>query len=76
MKRVSKLDKEIGKRLKEERQRLGLSQTDLAKAIKVTFQQIQKYENGTNRIAAGNLYLLAKRLGTSIDVFFFNIETP
>ncbi len=49
---------------------LGLSQQDLAGTLGVTFQQIQKYENGKNRIPAGRLWELAKALGTSIEALY------
>ncbi len=47
-----------------------MSQTTVAKALGVTFQQIQKYEKGVNRISAGRLYLLARFLGGTVADFF------
>jgi len=52
---------------------LGMSQTDLGAAVGVTFQQIQKYEKGTNRIGASRLHLLAEVLKVS-PAFFFDGE--
>ena len=46
--------------LRQRRVELGLSQSQLAKALGITFQQIQKYENGTNRVSAGRLYAAAQ----------------
>jgi len=57
------LDVEIGKRLRQARIRLGLTQADLAKAAEISFQQIQKYEKGDNRIAISTLAKLRPVLG-------------
>ena len=64
------LDTLIGQRLKERRHALGLSQARLGKAIGVSFQQVQKYERGKNRIAASTLYHIAHELGVPITWFF------
>ena len=53
---------------------LRFSQTKLGGTIDVTFQQIQKYENGTNRIGASNLYKIAKTLGVEVGFFYDGIE--
>ncbi|WCR54143.1 MAG: hypothetical protein PG981_001165 [Wolbachia endosymbiont of Ctenocephalides orientis wCori] len=64
------IDKEIGKKVRELRLVMGMSQDDLGKKVGVTFQQIQKYEKGINRIVVGMLYKLAKALGvTPKDLF-------
>src|SRR6185437_3215853 len=63
-------DAGIGVRLRMRRIMLGLSQTKLGEAIGVTFQQIQKYERGTNRISAGTLHALSQALGVPISFFF------
>lgn len=57
------LDVEIGQRLKKARIRVGLTQTDLAQAAGLTFQQIQKYEKGDNRIAISTLARMRPVLG-------------
>ena len=64
------IDKHVGKRLKKRRLLLGLSQEKLAEAIGLTFQQVQKYERGVNRIAAGRLYWFAKILGVPVSYFY------
>jgi len=46
------MDREVGRRIRERRRALGLSQAALARRVGRTFQQIQKYENGTNRVRA------------------------
>src|SRR5207237_7751813 len=53
----------------------GLSQTDLAGGIGLTFQQVQKYEKGTNRVSAGRLVQIADRLNTPI-MFFYGSTKP
>lgn len=60
------VDKAIGGRLKLYRQRANLSQTALGKHLGVSFQQVQKYENGTNRISAASLMKIARFLNISI----------
>jgi transcriptional regulator with XRE-family HTH domain len=60
----------IGKRLKMQRMACGLSQTDVAKRLGVTFQQIQKYERGVNRVGAGRLQEMANLLGVTPAFFF------
>lgn len=49
---------------------MRVSQTKLGHAIGVTFQQVQKYESGTNRVGASNLYRIAKALGVDVSFFF------
>ena len=53
---------------------LGLSQTELADGLGITFQQLQKYEKGHNRIAAGRLYGCAQLLGVRPEYFFEGLE--
>jgi transcriptional regulator with XRE-family HTH domain len=60
----------IGAKVRLRRKELGLSQQKLAAALGVTFQQIQKYEKGTNRIGAGRLMEIAGRLSVPITYFF------
>ncbi|MGB0750060.1 MAG: helix-turn-helix domain-containing protein [Magnetospiraceae bacterium] len=67
------IDKYVGSRVRGRRLGLRMSQTKLGEAIGVTFQQVQKYENGTNRIGASNLFKIAKTLGVEPDYFFQEI---
>jgi len=67
------IDRYVGSRVRGRRVGLGMNQTRLGQAIGVTFQQIQKYENGTNRISAGNLYKIAKAMGVDIAFFYEGI---
>jgi transcriptional regulator with XRE-family HTH domain len=64
------IDKHVGRRVKWRRGQLDMSQETLAEKLGVTFQQLQKYEGGTNRISAGRLYDLAVALETTIPYFF------
>jgi len=65
----------VGSRLRMRRLMLGLSQEKLASAIGLTFQQIQKYEKGTNRIGASRLFQLANALSTNVQYFYENIQS-
>lgn len=64
------MDLTIGRRLRERRMLLGLSQDELAQRIGLSFQQLQKYETGENRISAARLYRIAQVLDVSITWFF------
>ena len=64
------IDRYVGSRLRARRLGLGMSQTKLGQAIGVTFQQVQKYENGANRVGASNLYKMAKALGVDVGFFY------
>lgn len=72
--RVSPVDKRVGLRVRDLRIALGLTQADLGQALGVSFQQIQKYERGENRIAASKLLQICKALGVSIAVLFEGVE--
>jgi transcriptional regulator with XRE-family HTH domain len=63
-------DAEIGQRVRTLRLQRGLSQTELGNLISVTFQQVQKYEKGTNRISAGRLQRIAEVLSVPVAFFF------
>ncbi len=60
----------VGSRLRHMRHLLGRSQTDVANAIGITFQQLQKYEKGSNRISAGRLHQLAVEYSCPVSWFF------
>lgn len=64
------IDKYVGSRVRARRLGLRMSQTKLGDAIGVTFQQIQKYENGTNRIGASNLFKISKTLDVPVSYMF------
>lgn len=67
------IDIHVGTRIKLRRQSLKISQKTLAKQIGITFQQIQKYEKGSNRISASRLWDIANALNCSIEFFFSNM---
>lgn len=64
------IDAYVGSRISLRRSALGLSQTALARQLGISFQQVQKYETGTNRISASRLHRVAIVLGTSVESFF------
>ncbi|CAO3446711.1 transcriptional regulator, Cro/CI family [Azospirillum argentinense] len=64
------LDIKIGARVRTRRTLMGLSQSDLGEAIGLTFQQVQKYERGANRIGASTLFRIAEVLDVPVSFFF------
>ena len=64
------LNQHLGKQLRARRSALGLTQTQVARAINVTFQQIQKYEKGTNGVSSGRLLQLSNFLKVPVKYFF------
>jgi Predicted transcriptional regulators len=65
----AQLDAAIGAKLAARRLEVGMSQAEAARAIGVTFQQVQKYEAGTNRIAASRLIMIAEALSVRPTYF-------
>ena len=68
--RISAVDIHVGRRVKMARLAAGISQEKLAGALGISFQQIQKYENGTNRVGPGRLHAVAKLLNLPVPFFF------
>jgi transcriptional regulator with XRE-family HTH domain len=68
------VDVHVGKRLRQRRTILGLSQEAIGNAIGVTFQQVQKYERGVNRMGASRLFEFAKILTIPVAYFFEEME--
>lgn len=64
------VDLHVGGRVRMRRKMLALSQETLASSLGLTFQQVQKYERGANRISASKLYQIAKALGVPVAFFF------
>ena len=64
------VDAHVGARVRLRRTMLGMSQEKLAQALGLTFQQVQKYERGTNRVGSSRLYELSKILDVPIQFFF------
>jgi transcriptional regulator with XRE-family HTH domain len=69
-KRATEQDRIVGARIQMLRKSKGLSQTALGSAVGVTFQQVQKYENGQNRVGAGRLSEIARLLEVPVSAFF------
>lgn len=68
------VDTHVGQRLKTLRILRGLTQTDLAKPLNISFQQVQKYELGRNRISASKLYMIAGKLDVPVAYFFEGLD--
>ena len=71
---ATEVDVFVGAQLKSLRKSVGLSQTELANQVGVTFQQIQKYERGTNRIGASRLWSLCQVFDVEPSRFFDGVE--
>src|SRR5260221_11864963 len=68
------IDVHVGQRIRQRRTLLGMSQEKLAEAIGLTFQQVQKYERGANRVGSSRLLDLARELEVPIAYFFEDME--
>lgn len=64
------VDVHVGRRIAEKRLALGYNQSDLGRALNLTFQQIQKYEKGTNRVSASKLWLISRFFKVDLAYFF------
>lgn len=74
--RVAKqVDEHVGERIRHLRTTLGLTQEQLASALGISYQQIQKYETGANRVSAGRLYEIAMELDVEPSFFFADVDT-
>ena len=69
-------DMEVGRRIRARRLARDMSQTDLATQLGLTFQQVQKYEKGTNRVGAGRLKRIAEILDAPITYFYSVSDQP
>lgn len=66
----------VGARIRRRREELGLTQSDLGALTGVTYQQVQKYERGDNRVSGSMLYRIARALGSPIQYFFQDLPDP
>jgi len=73
--RANPVDVHVGSRVRLRRMLLGMSQEKLGEHLGLTFQQIQKYEKGINRIGASRLFDLAKVLGVPVQFFYEELPT-
>lgn len=72
-----RVDRYVGERIRARRAALGLTQEDLARALGISYQQVQKYETGGNRVSAGRLFEMARRLEVPVGYFFEGLpESP
>jgi transcriptional regulator with XRE-family HTH domain len=76
MKAPNPIDVHVGRRVRLRRKELGISQERLAEGLGLTFQQVQKYERGANRVSASKLYEMARVLRVSIGYFFEGLDDP
>src|SRR5215212_8586427 len=70
------VDLHVGARIRMRRKILGVSQEKLADDLGLTFQQVQKYERGANRVSASKLYEIARSLQTPVAFFFEGLNDP
>src|ERR1700742_3274498 len=69
-KQANPIDAQLGNRVRIRRMLIGMSQERLGDLLGLTFQQVQKYEKGVNRIGAGRLFEVSRILGVPIDFFY------
>jgi transcriptional regulator with XRE-family HTH domain len=72
--RTKRIDAHVGERIRLRRTELGLTQEQLAAALEVSYQQIQKYETGANRVSAGRILEIARKLGVDVGYFFEGVS--
>ena len=70
------IDKHVGSRIRERRKELGMSQEKLAEHLGLTFQQVQKYERGSNRVSASKLFEISRALQTAVAYFYDHLIIP
>lgn len=71
---AKRVDAYVGERIRERRTVLGLTQEHLASALDISYQQVQKYETGANRVSAGRLYEVARKLDVDVSYFFEGLD--
>lgn len=67
---AARIDHQVGERIRKRRTLLGYTQEQLAESLDISYQQVQKYETGANRVSAGRLFQIAQRLEVPIGYFF------
>ena len=73
--RTRPIDQHVGERIRLRRTERGLTQEQLAEALGVSYQQIQKYETGANRISAGRIFQISRKLDVTVGYFFEGLDT-
>jgi transcriptional regulator with XRE-family HTH domain len=74
-KQANPIDAQVGNRVRLRRMLIGMSQERLGELLGLTFQQVQKYEKGVNRIGAGRLFEVSRILGVGIDYFYEGVNS-
>ncbi len=69
-----RVDAYVGARIRERRTAMGLTQENLASVLELSYQQVQKYESGMNRVSAGRLYEIARKLDTDVSYFYEDLD--
>ena len=64
------VDRHVGERIRHRRAEMGLTQEDLGRILEISYQQVQKYETGANRISAGRLFEVGRALTVDVSFFF------
>ena len=75
-KRANPIDLQVGSRVRIRRMQIGMSQERLGDLLGLTFQQVQKYEKGANRISAGRLFEVSRILNVPVDFFYEGLAAP
>ena len=71
--RATDIDQHVGERIRQRRILLGYTQEQLAETLSISYQQVQKYETGANRVSAGRLFQISKHLDVPVGYFFDGI---
>ena len=74
MRRADQIDLHVGKNIRFFREKRNISQVELAATIGVSFQQLQKYEMGHNRISASRIYQIAKRVNVEVSDLYYGLD--
>lgn len=75
-KQANPIDVQVGNRVRIRRMLIGMSQERLGDLLGLTFQQVQKYEKGVNRIGAGRLFEVSRILNVPVDFFYEGLNAP
>ena len=75
-KSANAVDVHVGGRIRARRRSLSITQESMANDLGLTFQQVQKYERGTNRVSASKLYEIARALSSPVSYFFEGLSDP
>lgn len=68
-----RIDDQVGEKIRARRVEVGMTQQQLAKILKLSYQQVQKYETGANRVSAGRLFEMAEKLDVDVGFFFADV---